>query len=680
MDDPQLAELRGQSLAAIEAATSLVQLQALEREALGKGGRRRRAPGRRPEPAAGRATRARQSGQRAEARGRGAALAERARATRGRRRSERERSGAGFDPTLPGAARRARLAAPDHAGARASSRTSSPRWATTVLDGPEVETELLQLRGAQHPAPTTRRATCRTRSGCDRTGAARAAHAHLAGAGARDASALQAAVPRDRRPAACFRNETADATPRAHLPPDGGPGGRRGRLRRAPDRRDEDAPARRLRARASRCACGRATSRSSSPASSSTCAARSAQAGCRVCKRIDAGSSSCRCGMVHPNVLRAGGIDPERVDAASPSASGSRASSMLRYGIDDVRLLLCAATCASWSSSESHEVSLPLARAPRRPRGHRARARSPSDLTLLDGRGRGRRALRAARSRTSSSATCSSASTHPDADKLSRLHASTSAAREPLQIVCGAPNVARRAEGRRARAVGTTLPGGVKIKKAKIRGVESRGHDLLRARARARRRARRHLGAARRRRRSARRSREALGLDDWVIEIDNKSLTHRPDLWGHRGFARELAAIYGRPLQAARRCACRAAGDGAPLPGAHRGAGLLALRRRSRSTACATRRVARLAALPAARGRPAADRPARRPLELRDARPRAAEPRVRPRAARRRTGIVVRSARAGRAHARRSTASSARSTPEDLLICARRRARGARRA
>jgi phenylalanyl-tRNA synthetase beta chain len=35
---------------------------------------------------------------------------------------------------------------------------------------------------------------------------------------------------------------------------------------------------------------------------------------------------------------------------------------------------------------------------------------------------------------------------------------------------------------------------------------------------------------------------------DWVIEIDNKSLTHRPDLWGHLGMAREVAAITGRTL------------------------------------------------------------------------------------------------------------------------------------
>ena len=36
---------------------------------------------------------------------------------------------------------------------------------------------------------------------------------------------------------------------------------------------------------------------------------------------------------------------------------------------------------------------------------------------------------------------------------------------------------------------------------------------------------------------------------DVLIEIDNKSLTHRPDLWGHYGFARELAAVFHRELK-----------------------------------------------------------------------------------------------------------------------------------
>ena len=33
------------------------------------------------------------------------------------------------------------------------------------------------------------------------------------------------------------------------------------------------------------------------------------------------------------------------------------------------------------------------------------------------------------------------------------------------------------------------------------------------------------------------------------FDIDNKSLTHRPDLWGHYGFAREFAAIFDLPLK-----------------------------------------------------------------------------------------------------------------------------------
>jgi phenylalanyl-tRNA synthetase beta chain len=38
-------------------------------------------------------------------------------------------------------------------------------------------------------------------------------------------------------------------------------------------------------------------------------------------------------------------------------------------------------------------------------------------------------------------------------------------------------------------------------------------------------------------------------FDDWIIEIDNKSITHRPDCWGHYGIAREIAAMLGVPLK-----------------------------------------------------------------------------------------------------------------------------------
>ncbi|MBQ7324751.1 MAG: phenylalanine--tRNA ligase subunit beta [Clostridia bacterium] len=41
---------------------------------------------------------------------------------------------------------------------------------------------------------------------------------------------------------------------------------------------------------------------------------------------------------------------------------------------------------------------------------------------------------------------------------------------------------------------------------------------------------------------------KALDLDDMILEIDNKSMTNRPDLWGHYGIARELAALYDLPL------------------------------------------------------------------------------------------------------------------------------------
>ena len=39
-------------------------------------------------------------------------------------------------------------------------------------------------------------------------------------------------------------------------------------------------------------------------------------------------------------------------------------------------------------------------------------------------------------------------------------------------------------------------------------------------------------------------------VDDIIFEVDNKSLTNRPDLWGHYGIAREFAALAGRPLKA----------------------------------------------------------------------------------------------------------------------------------
>jgi phenylalanyl-tRNA synthetase beta chain len=61
---------------------------------------------------------------------------------------------------------------------------------------------------------------------------------------------------------------------------------------------------------------------------------------------------------------------------------------------------------------------------------------------------------------------------HPDADKLRVCQVNAGA--EPLQIVCGAPNV-RVGMKVPTALVGATLPGDLKIKKAKLRGVESSG-------------------------------------------------------------------------------------------------------------------------------------------------------------------------------------------------------------
>ncbi len=42
---------------------------------------------------------------------------------------------------------------------------------------------------------------------------------------------------------------------------------------------------------------------------------------------------------------------------------------------------------------------------------------------------------------------------------------------------------------------------------------------------------------------------QALGLNDAIFEIDNKSLSNRPDLWGHYGIAREVAALFNKKLK-----------------------------------------------------------------------------------------------------------------------------------
>lgn len=42
---------------------------------------------------------------------------------------------------------------------------------------------------------------------------------------------------------------------------------------------------------------------------------------------------------------------------------------------------------------------------------------------------------------------------------------------------------------------------------------------------------------------------ELLGKDDVILEIDNKAINHRPDLFSHIGVAREICAIHGKTLK-----------------------------------------------------------------------------------------------------------------------------------
>lgn len=153
---------------------------------------------------------------------------------------------------------------------------------------------------------------------------------------------------------------------------------------------------------------------------------------------------------------------------------------------------------------------------------------------------------------------------HPDADKLSVCRVDVGAADGgALTIVCGAPNVARGQKVAVA-VVGTTLPGDFKIKRSKIRGVESQGMICSRKELEV---GDDHDGiwVLPEPAETGRPVAAALGVDDWVIEIDNKSLTHRPDLWGHRGMAGEVAAITHRALRPLD-CSLPATGGGPPFP------------------------------------------------------------------------------------------------------------------
>ena len=133
---------------------------------------------------------------------------------------------------------------------------------------------------------------------------------------------------------------------------------------------------------------------------------------------------------------------------------------------------------------------------------------------------------------------------HPNADKLVLCQVDTGGTEE-LQIVCGAPNVR---EGMLApvATIGATLPVGLTIKRAKLRGETSQGMlcsekelglsedaaGLMELPTDT------HLGIP---------LSEALGLDDVVFELE--ITPNRPDCLSLIGVAREIRAETGNPLK-----------------------------------------------------------------------------------------------------------------------------------
>ena len=125
---------------------------------------------------------------------------------------------------------------------------------------------------------------------------------------------------------------------------------------------------------------------------------------------------------------------------------------------------------------------------------------------------------------------------HPNADRL-RICTVNAGSGEALQVVCGAPNV--EAGGVYPFApIGATLPGGMEIRKAKLRGEESQGM-LCSARELGLGRDHSGLMALNGDFAPGTNFRQALGLDDWRLVVD--VTPNRGELLSHLGVARELA-------------------------------------------------------------------------------------------------------------------------------------------
>jgi phenylalanyl-tRNA synthetase beta chain len=134
---------------------------------------------------------------------------------------------------------------------------------------------------------------------------------------------------------------------------------------------------------------------------------------------------------------------------------------------------------------------------------------------------------------------------HPNADRLRVTVVDIKT--KQLNIVCGAPNV-EAGQLVPVALIGAVLPNGLIIEETEIRGVLSQGmicaEDELGLGSN-------HEGiiVLNKNAKVGEKFAKYLQADDIIFEVDNKSLSNRPDLWGHYGIARELSAIFGWSLK-----------------------------------------------------------------------------------------------------------------------------------
>src|SRR3989454_8072379 len=133
---------------------------------------------------------------------------------------------------------------------------------------------------------------------------------------------------------------------------------------------------------------------------------------------------------------------------------------------------------------------------------------------------------------------------HPDADRLSLCLVDSGGAAS-VEVVCGAPNV-QAGKTYPSAPVGAVLPGGLKLERKKIRGVESNG---MLCSAKELGLGGDHTGILELDTTAAPGTRfvDAMGIADHQIVIDVPA--NRPDLLCHKGVARELGASLGAPVK-----------------------------------------------------------------------------------------------------------------------------------